>query len=167
MKKIVLIAFVFVSFAANAQFVSWCQLSYRFDSYGQGIASVIKGSSVNASWTDEGCFHLGQKEAKETMEREGEHRCKSDFKDGYEKGFEASPSSAGVPCFRLGYVAGVSTLGAGARDANDTVSTPRCVKAYKLGKLAAAERKPSNPETTEQPEYYCYQLGFQDGQFFP
>jgi hypothetical protein len=167
----ILSAVVFASFAMAEEalprpvFYSWCQLGYRFDSYGRGLESAFSGKNLRPRLNDEACFRLGLQKGNELKKAVGVE-CDRDFRDGRRLGFGVDTPSAGTECFNAGYAAGEAALHVGAREADEKAVGAVCVGEYRRGEKDARNLSVAEPGLGRRPAE-CYNTGYFDGQMFP
>jgi len=163
MRTFIALGFILTSGSVFAQYLK-CGPTNRFgyESFGLGIDAMVSGSSFSYQWLDSECFNLGRMKASQTLsEADSTPNCHNQYSKGFSQAMRVT-GEVDSACFNLGYSAGISLLGVGARENDSRMAPAACIKAYALGYKVGVSGDGSNAPSV-QPAQYCYNLGFRDG----
>jgi hypothetical protein len=141
-----------------------CIESYRFDSYGVGLATGYEGrtwSEKPIRFKDDFCFILGLRRGREIAAM----TCRNDFLQARSLGRQGGVQSAGSTCYVEGFRAGLSELRMGAREHILDWASEACHQAYwsqyERGRTRRGQVIPTMPHDLRE----CAQAGYYDGQW--
>lgn len=145
-----------------------CSASYHKDSYGKGLESAFRITSVNSNplFVDGACFGLGKQWGLLMRSQSSDSSsCFRDFLEGFQKGFSFDVKISSTGCWQAGYDAGVANLHDSAREAQSQRVGSSCVQYYKEGLENGCNlRVPVIPSDRLLSE--CYVTGWNDGDQF-
>lgn len=147
---------------------SWCQLSYRFETYSIAAYKTFTGNGSRPVVFDTPCWDLGKKEGQKLKEKYTLSAfCSSAIAEGKERGLNGDLLSVDSPsdCYYLGKNYGLSILSSKAREGKSSVVGSECVREYQKGKADKKANRVATPPSGMKLNY-CYDTGYFDGELF-
>ncbi|MBI4377418.1 MAG: hypothetical protein HY549_13340 [Elusimicrobia bacterium] len=147
----------------------FCGFSYRFESYGFGVAEGYTGEKLPAPLLDPGCFQIGRRDGVELKKRYGSSEaCAEAFKAGQSQGIAGEELLIGSPsdCSHFGYRFGRSFLTAYARQGAEEKVGASCVEAYRLGRAHGLADRAMTPPSGRK-ESVCYMAAHSEAKLLP
>ena len=156
------------NYLRNVYGYSWCQISYRYESYAAGAYKAFTGRGQKPTLMDTVCWNLGIKHGKKIKEEyDFSAFCDGALQEGLEDGLAGDNIHLDTPtdCYYIGRNYGLSYLSMNAREGNVEKVGAECVKAYKRGNSDSRNHRVSTPPSNYKLNY-CYDTGYFDGGMF-